>query len=241
MIIQRKFEIKIDLNNLNKNRDKLKIMVTKYYAVVSGKTPGIYTDWKTAESMVKGYPGAVFKSFTSENDAKKFMTKSTIIPKSNVSPRVIPLLNKTIIYTDGSYKKEEPCGFGLVAITSNNDIFKAYGKVPMNPTNNVAELYAIYVGLSMVRGNVVLYSDSQYAISTFTTYIHDWKENGWKGVANRSLIEAIYKLTENREVQFEKVPAHSGIKYNEEADELANQGRICNEDLVIIKNGIRIT
>ena len=45
-------------------------MGTKYYAVVCGVVPGIYTDWPTTERMVKGYPGAIFKSFRSRVDAE---------------------------------------------------------------------------------------------------------------------------------------------------------------------------
>lgn len=221
-------------------------MVTKYYAVVSGREPGIYTDWSTAERMIKGFPGAVFKSFRSRADAESFMRTGNVsaVPQGTmrVAPETLPLINKTTIYTDGSCTgatpKDRVGGFGVVIITSNGDKITAHGRVPVTSTNNVAELYAIYVALSLVRGDVVLYSDSTYAISALTVWIHDWMKRGWSGVANRQIIEEVYKLMEGREVVMQHVAAHCGIKYNEEADRLANEGRNTDKNLIITVNGV---
>src|SRR5690606_27372594 len=120
----------------------------KYYAIVSGRQPGIYTDWATAESMVKGYPGAVFKSFRTRKEAELFLDNSTLNQKY-VEPTptrysdIIPLTDRTIIYTNGSFDRGS-CGFGIVIITTNGEKITAYGKVPLKSSNNVAELYAIY-------------------------------------------------------------------------------------------------
>lgn len=219
-------------------------MSVKYYAIASGYTPGIYTDWKTAESMVKGFPGAIYKSFRNKTDAENFLMKSNASLKSSVTDKiqVLPLLDKTIAYTDGSFSNGS-CGFGVVIIASNGDKITAHGnifasgKLQLNRSNNVAELYAVYVALSLVKGNIIIYTDSRYVISCFSAYIHTWIENGWNGVANRQLIEPIYQLLIGRNVTFQYVPAHSGHELNEEADTLANQGRLSNEQLIIMKNG----
>ena len=42
----------------------------KYYVVWEGHTPGIYTEWEEAEAQVKGYPEAVFKAFSSREEAE---------------------------------------------------------------------------------------------------------------------------------------------------------------------------
>src|SRR3989304_8221967 len=151
-------------------------MTGKYYAIVSGRKPGIYTDWTTAESMVKGFPGAIFKSYRPRAEAEAFMRQSTTVtqfPAINIAPHTLPLIGKTIIYTDGSYA-EGVCGFGIVIIPSSGEEINSYGRVPLSPTNNVAELYAIYVALSLVQGDVIIYTDSRYAISCLTSYVHDW-------------------------------------------------------------------
>jgi len=221
-------------------------MSHKYYAVVSGVVPGIYTDWPTTQRMVKGYPGALFKSFSSRAEAEEFIEKSSSnnMTKSTNVPHVLPLTDKNIIYTDGSFNDSE-CGFGVIIITPNGEKITAYGKVPhtvfsSRPTNNVAELYAIYVGLSLAKGDAVLYSDSRYSVDCLTTRVHDWVKNGWGGVANSSLIFGIYNLMKNRNITLYHIYGHSNIGLNNEVDSLANKGRMQSENLVVLKNNERI-
>jgi ribonuclease HI len=45
----------------------------KFYTVVKGHIPGIYTTWDEAKTQVDGYPGAVYKSFKTEEEAEEFM------------------------------------------------------------------------------------------------------------------------------------------------------------------------
>lgn len=45
----------------------------KYYAVKVGKRTGIFYSWPECEEAVKGYPGAQYKGFTSEDDAKAYL------------------------------------------------------------------------------------------------------------------------------------------------------------------------
>jgi ribonuclease HI len=223
------------------------IMSTKYYAVVSGVQPGIYTNWSVTESMVKGFPGAIFKSFRTRADAETFMQQSTAMTTGTKMPdahHTLPLIDKTIIYTDGSFK-DGICGFGVVIITTSGSKIIAYGRVPNfvtvpAPTNNIAELYAIYVALSLVKTDVILYTDSRYSILCLTSYIHNWIKNGWSGIANRNLIEGAYQQMLGRTVDMIHVYGHSGIELNEEADRLADQGRIGIENLIIFKDGTQL-
>ena len=47
--------------------------MAKFYAVQSGHTTGVFTDWKSCESQVRGFPGAKFKSFKSQSEAEAFV------------------------------------------------------------------------------------------------------------------------------------------------------------------------
>lgn len=47
----------------------------KFYCVFKGFKPGVYTTWDEAKEQVNGYPGAVYKSFKTEEEAKKWMTR----------------------------------------------------------------------------------------------------------------------------------------------------------------------
>lgn len=48
-------------------------MANKYYAVHSGKVPGIYETWSECSAQVSGIKGAIYKGFSSKNDAENFV------------------------------------------------------------------------------------------------------------------------------------------------------------------------
>ena len=49
--------------------------MAKFYAVKEGKKPGIYHTWDECKEQVNGYSGAVYKSFTNEEEAKAFLSE----------------------------------------------------------------------------------------------------------------------------------------------------------------------
>ena len=53
-------------------------MAKKYYAVRVGHNPGIYVTWSDCEVQVKGFPGAQYKSFPTEAEAKAYMGNVSI-------------------------------------------------------------------------------------------------------------------------------------------------------------------
>lgn len=97
-------------------------------------------------------------------------------------------------------------------------------------TNNIGELTAVYQALlSHPMGPLRIITDSEYVLKCCTTWYRNWRRNGWKTsggdpVMNRSLIEAIITMIENRrdKVFFEWTKAHVGTKGNEMADTLAH-------------------
>ena len=51
-------------------------MAKKFYAVRHGRVPGVYTTWSDCEKQVKGYGGAIYKSFSTEAEAHAFVEDS---------------------------------------------------------------------------------------------------------------------------------------------------------------------
>ena len=47
--------------------------MARFYAVKQGRIPGVYSNWSDCEAQVKGYRGALYKSFNNEEDAKKYV------------------------------------------------------------------------------------------------------------------------------------------------------------------------
>ena len=215
-------------------------MGKKYYAVVHGRQPGIYNTWSETQQQVNGFPGAIYKGFASYQAAKKFMDQSNETITNNYNLTQVQQLqqnNIPSIYTDGSYK-DGRTGYAVVHVLNEaTDTVKIhYGHVQndLAQTNNVGELYAIYVALTLIPENINIYTDSRYVISSLTSYIHEWIQTDWRGIANKNILITIYQLMQNRKINFYHVAAHTGNKYNEMADKWANQGRLSNQNLITI-------
>jgi ribonuclease HI len=69
---------------------------TKYYAVKVGFKPGIYTSWEECEVNIKGYSGALYKSFNTRIAAEEYLTGHSINGgRTYIKPRYIPHIPDT--------------------------------------------------------------------------------------------------------------------------------------------------
>ena len=134
-------------------------------------------------------------------------------------------------------------GFGVIQVDiSSNKILYAYQDFSIGTTNNREELKAIIHALKHYYSNFtievddsflvpVIYSDSAYAINTFTNWMYSWAKNSWiksdkKVPENLDLIQEFYELqNKGYKVDLRKVKGHSKDKWNSIADALAT-GRI---------------
>lgn len=51
---------------------------TKWYVVISGRTPGVYASWPECYEQVNGYRNAIYRAFLTEEDAKRAFQSSRI-------------------------------------------------------------------------------------------------------------------------------------------------------------------
>lgn len=134
------------------------------------------------------------------------------------------------MWVDGSALKAPQdkfyCGSGVVLIYK--DKVKEISHPIEDGTVNIAELTAPILGLQCLkeRCDVTIYSDSQYTINTQELWYDSWCRRGWmtqnKGaVKNKDLIQLLHSLCQQHNVKWVKVKSHSGLKYNDLADELA--------------------
>lgn len=72
-----------------------------YYAVARGRNVGIFPTWGDCEKQVKGFPGAVYKKFSTQSEAEKFNEEkggitATSKPNTEIEQKVecFPLGNK---------------------------------------------------------------------------------------------------------------------------------------------------
>lgn len=98
-------------------------------------------------------------------------------------------MNKWIIYTDGSCRKNKDGGIGIIWLKNGNKILE-YSKKFKNTTNNQMELMAIYAALISIRNeneiaSLEIISDSEYSIGVLT--------KPWNPKKNIDLINKIKK------------------------------------------------
>lgn len=214
--------------------------MSKWYAIRRGRQPGLYRNWPEAEAQVKGFSGAEFKGFKTEVEAQAYLgatTNNTNQALASIVPppvMAMPVVDIVTAYTDGSFAQGK-AGWGVVLLTPT--IYQYYGSLPKEfspPTNNKAEFYAIYqailICINLKITNLLIYSDSEYAIKSLTEWVVRWRQNNWLTASgderkNRDLIEMILNLVNYIKVNMQWVKAHVGYKYNEMADQLAELGR----------------
>lgn len=62
-------------------------MGVKFYAVVAGRKPGLYKTWDECKAQTDKFSGAIYKSFPTENEAKKYLRINNIDPASGAQKR----------------------------------------------------------------------------------------------------------------------------------------------------------
>ncbi|MQG18747.1 MAG: cyclic pyranopterin monophosphate synthase MoaC [SAR202 cluster bacterium] len=118
------------------------------------------------------------------------------------------------VYTDGSCLNNPGAG-GWAAIILDKKSKMILKGGENNTTNNRMELMSVISGLESIADDedVTIYSDSKYVINSVTL--------GWKRKANLDLWELLDQQLISKNVEWQWVKGHSGDKYNEEADQIA--------------------
>ena len=133
------------------------------------------------------------------------------------------------VYTDGACKGNPgPGGWGVAIIISEKIVYlKGFNS---KTTNNIMELTAVIEALKTInlKTTIKIYTDSKYVKLGITEWILNWKKNGWKtsskkDVKNKILWIQLDKLVNKNKIKWEWVKGHSGNKFNEKVDELANE------------------
>lgn len=208
----------------------------KYYAVAAGRNCGIFTDWPTAEAQVKGFPGARYKGFASEEEAKAWLadpayrrreSERPAVQKPQPSPQPPP--DGIVVYTDGGcLNNPGPGGYGIV-IEQDGKRREICGGFRLT-TNNRMEMTAAIVALDELQGSrqkIHLFSDSSYLVNGIEKgWAKKWRSNGWnksdgQAAMNGDLWRKLLGLVEGLEVVFHWVKGHAGHEWNERCDTLA--------------------
>lgn len=137
------------------------------------------------------------------------------------------------IYTDGSYTPKIPnyCGWGYVIVNDDDQIINENkGKIECESRQIDGECNAVIQALEYINKNIDL---NIQIITIFYDYngVHKWMSGEWKTNKNVSInyktnVNLIISklLKRNIKIEWVKVKAHSGNRWNDYADELCKNG-----------------
>jgi len=182
----------------------------KYYAVKCTDSEHIVTSWSECERLTHGVKGTLFKSFGTKEEAKAWL--------SGVSEKFPEGLR---LFVDGSFSPDfDYAGWAFVAVENGVELASAYGITPQpaESRNIDGELMAAYKAMQWLKAN-----NRTGVICHDYEGIARWAKGEWKAKSPVALryIEDIKGLVGN--ANFEKVDAHTGVKWNEHVDELAKK------------------
>ncbi|MCX6555632.1 MAG: ribonuclease HI [Candidatus Aminicenantes bacterium] len=144
-------------------------------------------------------------------------------------------LDKIVIYCDGAcsnnQQRQNRGGWGAILLYKGKT--REISGAEKNTSNNRMELLACIKALEAIKNPALplaVFTDSAYLQNCLVQkwYLR-WQKNGWltagkKPVENKDLWLRLLKLKDRfRQITFHKVAAHSQIKWNERADELAKE------------------
>lgn len=190
----------------------------KFYAVKTGRKPGIYLSWDACKAQITGFSGAVYKGFETEDEARLFLSDSRIEKE--------PSEDALVAYVDGSYNvATKEFSYGMVLLEAGKVIAKECEKsndASLAVMRNVAgEIKGAEAAMRYAkehdRKELVIYHDYE-GIAKWC--LGEWKANKEGTKAYKAFYDAVSRQIQ---ITFVKVKGHSGDTYNEMADQLAKQ------------------
>ena len=207
----------------------------KYYVVWKGVSPGVYHSWTDCQLQIKGYEGALYKSFDTREEAEQAFASSAFhyvgknAVKKEETPRQLPEnFDMNCLAVDAACSGNPgPGGWGAVLRYNGHEKEISGGEA--NTTNNRMELSAVINALALLKEpcKVTLYSDSQYVCNALKLgWAKKWKANNWmrnkkEKALNPELWDRLLTLYDTHEVEIVWVKGHAGHPENERCDRLA--------------------
>lgn len=221
----------------------------KVYAVKKGKRKGIFKTWEECKSSVDGYPGAEYRGFATEEEARAYLSgikNEEEYPPEIEDQAVAPVFDteekcppgKVIAYVDGSFdEKIGKYSFGCVMLAPDHGIIRESG----NGDNPQSVALRNVTGEMLGAMFAVKWSEKNGYSAVEVCYdymgIEMWATGGWKAKNELTQKYAAF-MRENSskiEISYQKIAAHTGNKFNEEADKLAKAALVEGNGIPKIK------
>ena len=180
----------------------------KFYAIKAPDGGKIVLSWEECQQLTHGVKGVLFRAFPSRTEAQNWIDGiSAPVPKG------------LRIYVDGSFLEGFPkAGWGFIVV--ENDVEVAHGSgvtvFDAESRNIDGECMASFQAMKWLEAN-----DKTAVICHDYEGVARWAKGEWKAKSSiaQKYVEACRPLVHR--VSFEKVAAHTGVKWNEAVDKLA--------------------
>ena len=183
-------------------------MAKKYYAVKRGVRPGVYETWSACEPLIKGFPGAIYKSFPTRQEAEVFVGIESVTEESKHIDE-----NMVYAFVDGSYNNAtQVYGYGgFLMDHGKRYVLQGHGDDPeMASMRNVAgeilgAMAAVKLAVEKGLPDLAIYYDY--------LGIEMWATGGWKRNKTGTIAyyEYMQQVRDKIRVTFIKVKGHSGV------------------------------
>ncbi len=213
----------------------------KVYAVRKGKVEGIFETWEECKASVDGYPSAEYKSFATKDEALVYLGGET------VSDAMVSLAdegeqegNCVVAYVDGSFdEKIGKYAFGCIMILPSGEIIRESGNGNNPESIALRNVTGEMLGAMFVVKWCIENRYSSVKICYDYSGIEMWATGQWKAKTNltKKYVDFMKDNTKKIQVSFQKIEAHTGDKYNEEADRLAKAALTEGKGIPKIKKG----
>lgn len=187
----------------------------KFYAVRQGRKTGMFFTWDECKKQVMGYPGAIYKSFGTKEEAEEYLGIGSAEKEHD----------GVEIYVDGSYHAATgEFSYGMVVLIDGKE--EKFSQKMTDPElaqmRNVAgeikgSEAAMQYAIDHEIPSIIIYHDYQGIASWCNG---DWKANKPGTIAYREFYK---KASGKVKIQFRKVKGHSNDRYNDMVDHLAKE------------------
>jgi ribonuclease HI len=196
----------------------------KYYAVKAGRIIGVFDSWAACQESINGFPGADFKSFSTQEEAEAYINNVDIALrtiKADIEQGYV------VAFCDGSFdKNKNRYSFGVLIVDSAMQEHEVCGSAKnskyISSNNIIGEILGVINALDWAVSNgcekIKVYHDYEG--------LSKWISGEWEAKSEAAkMFVAICnkKYADLLQVEFEKVKGHSNNRYNDKADELAKR------------------
>lgn len=138
----------------------------KWYVVLKGLKPGVYTSWKETQEQIHGVEGAVFKGFESKKEAEEAFAKKRFPKAATAQVSTRPPQGHFVIVDASSLGVPGPTEYQGFLMPEKQRLFGVHIGLA---TNNIGEFLGIVHALAMLKqqghSQLPVYSDSVTAIA----------------------------------------------------------------------------